>query len=108
MWTVLLIACAFVVGLIFLFRSDFGKDVQTKTDQQLYQRYNAYMQLSKKALDHDLNKWVEANQEATRTSDELERRGYDLSKLFSEEADAKCEGRSMDFSRARRGKTVPN
>jgi len=102
MWMWITIAIVLFAALVILLRSDFGKDVTTKTDQQLYRRYLAYMKHSKIALNSDLNKWVEAQNEVSKTSEELQRRGYDLSKLVSEESAAKFEQRPMDFSRARK------
>jgi hypothetical protein len=102
--TLLILIFGFLVALAaaIVLRSNFGKDLGRKTDQQLYQRYNAFMALSKRGLDGgNLKKWIEANEESRRITEELERRGYDLHRLFSEEADAKLEGRQMDFSRAR-------
>lgn len=103
MWIGLGIAAIVVVGLVLLFRSDFGKDLRTLTDAQLYRRHNAYLKHSKIGLASDINAWVKAQEELGRMGDEFKRRGLDLNKLFAEELNATFEERPMDFSKGRIG-----
>ena len=105
MWIAIGVGGLFLVGFIVLLRSDFGKNLQTKTDEQLYRRYSAYLRHSRIALDTDINAWAKTQQELGRMHGEFEQRGYDLDKLLKEEVAAKYEGRQMDFSRGRATET---
>ena len=79
----------------------FKLDVRTITDQQLYRRHGEHSKHAKIALEADLKEWVKTQDELALMRDEFVRRGYDLNKLFNEEANAEWEGRPMDFSRCR-------
>jgi hypothetical protein len=100
---VLLVIGASVLIYVFLARSNFGKDLTTKTDAQLYARYNRLSNLTDKARDarSSYESRMGLEDELSRTRNELQARGYDLSNLFSEETDAKLEGRPMNFARAK-------
>ena len=99
MEVVLIVVVAAVVLLVALMTSNFGKDPTGKTDAMLWREYNL----------HDRRvaaSWGQGTLDAYARQrpvvDELERRGYDISKLIAEESKAKREGRRMDFQRCKK------
>lgn len=94
----ILIIVILAIGFAALMFSNFGSNVKTKTDQQLYNRFNRYLK-HQKLYGLGSDGWMKAREELKRMGDEFVRRGYDLDKLMIEETNAKWEERPMDFSR---------
>lgn len=100
MW--ILVIVLLLAGLFcFVMFSGVGSDITKQTDAQLYRRYVAWLDHMKLVRADNMNGWVETQEELGRMADELERRGYDINRLFTEDTNAQWEKRPMDFSRAR-------
>lgn len=94
---------ALVLLLVVLMLSGFGRDVTTKTDDQLYTRFNRYLK-HRGLYTVGTDGWMKADAELKATGQEIANRGYDIEKLFAEETNAVWENRPMDFSRCKNTK----
>lgn len=100
LFVVLAVTVAAVAFAILMF-SNFGKKLESKTDAQLYYRYERWTDHATKFELWDERK-TKAYDEVRRMEQELERRGYDMNKLGREAIDAKLVGRPIDFSLCRK------
>jgi hypothetical protein len=89
-----LLGAAVIAILLF---SNFGKKLESKTDAQLYHRYERWTDHAMKFELWDERK-TKAYDEVKRMEQELERRGYDMNKLGREAIDAKLFERPINFS----------
>ena len=91
-----------VIAAIALLASNFGKDPARKTDAQLWREYLLHDRRFATASGKTM---MDVLAQAQPVKDELARRGYDISKLITEDGNAKFQGRPMDFSKCKREPT---
>ena len=96
---ILIVVVAAVVLVALLLASNFGKNPTRKTDAMLLREYNLHDKRVASLSGMDM---VDALERQRPVIVELERRGYDVSKLIGEEISAKLEGRPMDFQRCKK------
>ena len=100
MVVVVIIAAVLVLGFLFIWFSDFGKNLQSKTDAQLYVRYDRW-RTHRMKCEFLSDAHTAAGHEIEQMEEEFSRRGYDLNKLSQEHINAQMENRPIDFSKCR-------
>ncbi len=90
-----------LAGIVILFASKLGKDTSQKTVEMLWREYNVHDKRIEKLMGTPTA--YEAMHEQCSVIDELERRGYDIGKLISEEASARWRKQPMNFENCKKG-----